>query len=156
MCLSQEYCTANVAFSANTPEHEWCAAGKDGSGWFTECYSTCDDDVQMFIDLHLASCSTDSTGSSTNIDFGSDYDYDYYSTNIDFGTWVVTPPPTPPDPCVATGCPSTYFKGDGYCDAACNNEACNMDDGDCDNVDPCAAMGCPSGWPGDNYCDPAW
>ena len=38
----------------------------------------------------------------------------------------------PADQCTecAAGCPN-WFKGNKFCDAACNNAACNFDNGDC-------------------------
>ena len=50
----------------------------------------------------------------------------------------------------APGCHEGW-QGDNYCDEACNNEACNMDDGDCKTCAP----GCHNGWQGDNDCDEA-
>ena len=38
----------------------------------------------------------------------------------------------------APGCPP-FFLGDGYCNSACNNEACGFDEGDCAELD-CAAL----------------
>jgi len=78
-------------------------------------------------------------------------------------------------PGCASGCPSNWLS-DGYCDAACNNEECNWDEGDCDGTNPvsggstwgdgkgvnldvdltkyCASM-CPLTWLGDKVCDRA-
>ena len=33
--------------------------------------------------------------------------------------------------CLNTGCPQESWPGDKWCDAQCNNAACNFDDGDC-------------------------
>lgn len=35
-------------------------------------------------------------------------------------------------PACSEGCPSGWIH-DGFCDAACNNERCNFDGGDCVN-----------------------
>ena len=45
-----------------------------------------------------------------------------YDTNLDACSSQV---------CLATGCPGTYFVGDGECHPACNNDVCNFDGGDC-------------------------
>jgi hypothetical protein len=66
-----------------------------------------------------------------------------------------------PRDCSLTGCPDGW-PGDGICDASCNNEACNYDDGDCEtdrtvggrDTELCAS-GCQSGWSPDGYCDAA-
>lgn len=48
------------------------------------------------------------------------------------------------------GCPE-YALGDGYCSEVCNNAACMMDGGDCEECAP----GCPLSWIGDSICDTA-
>ena len=81
-------------------------------------------------------------------------------------------------PRCAEGCPSNWI-GDGYCDSACNSEACDFDGGDCKNGDKnknkddnnnnnndknkdkqneedrYCANGCPITWIGDKVCDKA-
>lgn len=58
-----------------------------------------------------------------------------------------------PDPECSPGCPDNWI-GDGACDNACNNAACDDDGGDCDPPSDCSP-GCPAGWIGDGYCDDA-
>jgi hypothetical protein len=58
---------------------------------------------------------------------------------------------TPEIALCAAGCPSAWV-GDGNCDIACNNDACNNDGGDCQGYDYCTT-GCPSAWVGDGICD---
>lgn len=51
----------------------------------------------------------------------------------------------------AAGCPSSWI-GNGQCESACRNAACEWDGGDCAWVDACA-VGCPDEWIGDGVCD---
>eukprot|EP00005_Dracoamoeba_jomungandri_P005828 CAMPEP_0174259562 /NCGR_PEP_ID=MMETSP0439-20130205/8370_1 /TAXON_ID=0 /ORGANISM="Stereomyxa ramosa, Strain Chinc5" /LENGTH=818 /DNA_ID=CAMNT_0015343499 /DNA_START=269 /DNA_END=2722 /DNA_ORIENTATION=- len=69
------------------------------------------------------------------------------------------------------GCPASWIH-DGYCDQACNVEACRFDGGDCANTTASSGSGasggswaakdtatkncqkgCPDTWVGDKYCD---
>lgn len=54
----------------------------------------------------------------------------------------------------AWACPDGW-PGDGYCDAACNNAACNWDGGDCDDDTSasCSNIFCSSSQLGDGTCD---
>tara|TARA_Y100000310_G_C20699025_1_gene827954 strand:+ start:68 stop:2614 length:2547 start_codon:yes stop_codon:yes gene_type:complete len=62
----------------------------------------------------------------------------------------------------ASGCPNLYL-GDGVCDSACNNLACDYDGGDCgydsDSYDAetagCDYGNCPESFIGDGMCDSA-
>lgn len=49
------------------------------------------------------------------------------------------------------GCKKDWL-GDGWCDSACNTEACDFDEGDC--LGWCSGD-CKPSWEGDGYCDAA-
>lgn len=53
-------------------------------------------------------------------------------------------------------CPISWI-GDGWCDAVCNNFACNYDGGDCSagNQIQYCSWGCPPDWLDDGWCDSA-
>ena len=76
-------------------------------------------------------------------------------------------------PNCAPGCPDTW-RGDAYCDQACNNALCDWDGGDCQNVTAAenrttawvlgrqnvsaaaaryCSTGCSNAWVGDKVCD---
>ena len=59
------------------------------------------------------------------IQYEYDYDYEYYF--VDVLPPIIPGPPIAPEP---GSCPQS-FKGDSYCDAQCNNEENEYDDGDC-------------------------
>ena len=44
------------------------------------------------------------------------------------------------------------WRGDGWCDSACDNDACNYDDGDCGSSTSCSFM-CSDSQLGDGTCD---
>ncbi|OEH76664.1 notch domain-containing protein [Cyclospora cayetanensis] len=44
------------------------------------------------------------------------------------------------------------WRGDGWCDSACNSEACGFDDGDCNGW---CSGDCKPSWNGDGFCDAA-
>ena len=45
-----------------------------------------------------------------------------------------------------------YWRGDGWCDSACDNAACNYDDGDCGSTAQCSFL-CSNSQLGDGTCD---
>ena len=51
----------------------------------------------------------------------------------------------------STGC-SDSWRGDGWCDSACDNAACNYDDGDCGSTAQCSFF-CSNSQLGDGTCD---
>ena len=51
----------------------------------------------------------------------------------------------------STGCYDSW-RGDGWCDSACDNAACNYDDGDCGSTSSCSFM-CSNSQLGDGTCD---
>ena len=51
----------------------------------------------------------------------------------------------------STGCYDPW-RGDGWCDSACDNAACNYDDGDCGSNPQCS-MWCDNSQVGDGTCD---
>lgn len=52
----------------------------------------------------------------------------------------------------STGCPKAWV-GDGYCDEACFNKACQWDQNDCIMADHGCADGCLPDWIDDEECD---
>ncbi|MAS44213.1 MAG: hypothetical protein CML43_13995, partial [Rhodobacteraceae bacterium] len=70
--------------------------------------------------------------------------------------------PVPPPPPAGCDCPFSWLA-DGYCDGACNKEACEFDRGDCEGIPPpqppppgcweAAGGQCPTNYLGDGYCD---
>jgi hypothetical protein len=62
---------------------------------------------------------------------------------------TTTPIPTNSyDQQCALGCEDSYLN-DGHCDNACNNAACDYDDGDCDKC----TQGCENSYLNDGHCD---
>jgi len=89
---------------------------------------------------------------STMADYGPPMAEGYYTGtmtgNMTVGEgWTATPPME-----CASGCPTSWLA-DGMCDSACNNAACNFDNGDCADTPPRCAPECPPNWLADGMCD---